>query len=203
MAEPKPEWDREVAAALPRRRWLRGMLAGAVAGVTLVGGGLGWLLGRPSVRSRAAGFATLTVAEQQLFSALLPALLPVAGTALPAPTQLPVLPAVDGLLAGLAPDVRQQAGLALQLLDLGAVPGYGGRLSQLPVADAQRYLDDCLRSATGMRRAMAMLAKKLVAVAYWQQPSTWAPLDYDGPVSRRLGIPALGNAPLPVDEGRS
>lgn len=202
MADSKPDWEREVAAALPRRRWLRGLLAGVGLGIGVVGGGLGWLLGRPSVRTRAAGFATLTVAERQLFSALLPVLLPVAGTPLPVPERLPLLPAVDGLLAGLVPDVRKQAVLALQLLDLGAWPGYGGRLSTLSTADVQAYLDECMRSDTGLRRAMAMLAKKLVAVAYWQQPSTWGPVDYDGPVSRRLGIPMLGNAPMPVDEGR-
>lgn len=202
MADSKPDWEREVAAALPRRRWLRGLLAGVGLGIGVVGGGLGWLLGRPSVRTRAAGFATLTVAERQLFSALLPVLLPVAGTPLPVPERLPLLPAVDGLLAGLVPDVRKQAVLAVQLLDLGAWPGYGGRLSTLSTADAQAYLDECMRSDTGLRRAMAMLAKKLVAVAYWQQPSTWGPVDYDGPVSRRLGIPMLGNAPMPVDEGR-
>ena len=42
--------------------------------------------------------------------------------------------------------------------------------------------------------------KTLLGVAYWRDPRTWQPLEYDGPVTAKWGIRRLGNMPVPRDQ---
>ncbi len=40
--------------------------------------------------------------------------------------------------------------------------------------------------------------KGRVQLSYWANPASWEPLGYDGPMTKRLGLKSLGNAPLPT-----
>ncbi len=90
-------------------------------------------------------------------------------------------------------------GTGLGLFDNAAVLSHGRRFVDLSDADARAYFDSWGRASV-IQRTLATVIKQLTYSAYWQEPATWAPTGFDGPVSDKWGLAYLGNAPLPADD---
>jgi hypothetical protein len=185
-------------APLSRRRFLKAALwatAGVAAGVA---GGFALLRRSPlDALPVPAGLLHLSPAHYRLFDHLAQVLLPTTG-ALPLAAAIPVARNVDAILGALEPDVRKQLGIGLSLLDNAAVFSHGKRLVDLEPAAAQQFLSDWVNSSTLPKRALGLVASKLTHTGYWIDARTWPALGFDGPVSKKWGIPARGNQPMPV-----
>lgn len=145
-----------------------------------------------------AGITVMNESEHAVFLRLLAVSLPTEGSMLLPPAQLPVMQTLDGaLLATMAPHILQGLKGGIKYFDEGPLARYGKRFTELSDADATRFCDDWADAAEAPHRALVMGLKKLVCLAYWANPPTWAPLGYDGPVSRKWGLKSLGNAPMP------
>jgi hypothetical protein len=137
--------------------------------------------------------------EYPVFFRLMQVTLPVAETPLAQLDQIPVMKTLDAaLLAGMAPHVLEGLKQGISLFEQGAVQPYSKPFSQLDDKDATAFCDAWGDSAEPVQRGLATGLKKLVELAYWANPPTWAALGYDGPVSKRWGLKPLGNAPMPV-----
>jgi hypothetical protein len=183
---------------LSRRGFLRTGLSLSAGVAAVAVGGVAWL--RRSPRDNLplpAGISWMSAAQYQVFSRLAPLLLPTAGTALRPFADVPMMAHVDALLGDVAEQARKDLCLGIDLFDNAAVAGHWSRFVDLPDDEALAYLHDWLSSSLMPKRAIAFALTKLTQVAYWMDEGTWAPVEYDGPVTRRLGIPALGNHPLP------
>jgi hypothetical protein len=124
-------------------------------------------------------------------------MLPQGGSLLPS-SKVPVLQTLDAaLLATMGPHVlaglRQASGTGTT----GSRPQYGRAFIDLPASDATRFCDAWADGPRVEQRALSMGLKKLVALAYFANPLTWAPLGYGGPTTQARGIPSLGNVPCP------
>jgi hypothetical protein len=86
----------------------------------------------------------------------------------------------------------------LQYFNEGPVVQHGKRFTALDDATATAFMDAWGDSKEVPHRALASGLKKLVQLSYWANPASWAPLEYDGPISQRNGLKSLGNAPLPT-----
>lgn len=189
-----------IESGLSRRSFLRTTLWFGVAATAAAAGGFAWLRRSPAdALPLPAGIRHLSATHYQLVDKLARVILPVAGTDLPALTQVPVAARVDRLLDGLRPDIRQQLFMGFTLFDNLSVlsGGHYGRYVDLPDDAAAAYLDRWMNSSLYPLRAIASAAARLVKTGYWTDTATWAALGYPGPVTRVRGIPALGNAPLP------
>lgn len=186
-------------APVSRRRFLKWGLWGTAGVLAVAGGAFSFL--RRSARDDLplpAGISSLSRQEYQLFLRLAQALLPVAGhTGFPAVEKLPTLQNIDRLLAGMTPSVRKDFGMGLSLLDNAAVLKHGKRLVDLDDEGVRSYMTSWISSGVFVQRALAYAASKIVYTGYFQDSASWAALEYDGPVSRRWGIPMQGNSPLP------
>jgi hypothetical protein len=184
-------------APLSRRRFLRWGLGVAAVAV----GGFALLRRSPLDKTPLpAGVTHASLPEYLLISRVASIMLPTAGTALVDPRQIPVVANIDHIFAELEPAVRKQLAAGLALFDNMAVlsGGHGGRFVDLPDAAAQRYLNDWISSPHMPQRAIAAALTRLANTGYWSDPNTWPPVAYEGPVSRKWGIPSQGNAPLPA-----
>lgn len=192
--------------AMTRRRFLRwtfySVAAASACGVAV----FAWMKRSPLDEvSVPTGLHSLSAAEYHLFRRATAALLPTDGRRLAPVAKIPVLENIDSMLALLAPAVRDELSIGLALFDHGALVSgwHGKRFVDLDDAQALDYFD---RWAIGntIQRTLATVIKKIVYVAYWRDPNTWPPIEFDGPVSDRWGLTSLGNAPLPIEqEGRS
>jgi hypothetical protein len=141
---------------------------------------------------------TLTRGEARLFMRVIPVFLPVAGTALVPLDRIDVLHNIDRQAARLPREARALLRQALFALDHGAVV-LGGRLTRaanLDDADLHAWLV-AWSEGGALQRAAFGAVKQLVALGYFGDPGTWAPLQYDGPITGPRAIPRLGNQPLP------
>lgn len=192
-------------AALSRRRFLKGALWGAGGVALVLGGGFAWLRRSP-VDSLPVPehLKHLSASEYHLFRRAIDVLLPVEGTGLTAVEQVPVLDNIDALMGLLEPSIRQELGMGLTLFDHAAVVVglHGRRFVDLDTAAALRYFDDWSVGNT-VQRTLSSVVKKFVYVSYWRDPQTWPPIQFDGPVSDRWGLPSLGNTPLPNESQES
>jgi len=176
--------------ALPRRRFLQAAAA-AVASLSV---GL-----NPLHAATPPTLRYLSADEARVFQRLLDVMLPTEGSALLPTTRVPVLATLDAaLLATMAPHIL--AGLKQGVAYFNEAPRatYGKPFTALNDADAARFCDQWADGTEVPQRALAMGLKKLVALSYFANPPTWAPLGYPGPMTRRRGLPSLGNAPLPT-----
>ena len=145
------------------------------------------------------GISFMGEAEYKVFHRLMRVTLPVDGTPLASLEQIPVMKTLDAaLLAGMAPHVLNGLKQGINLFEQGAIQPSGKVFSQLDDKDATAFCDAWGNSADPMQRGLVTGLKKLVELAYWANPPTWAALGYDGPVSKRWGLKPLGNAPMPV-----
>lgn len=186
-------------AGLSRRKFLRATLWGAAGAAAVLGGGFAWLRRSPLDKVPAPEhLKNLTASEYHLFQRAIVVLLPTEGTKLTPADQVPVIDNIDHLLGLLSPAIRKDISAGLGLLDNAAVLSYGQRFVDLELADAIRFCDDWSVGNT-IQRTLSSVLKKFVYMSYWSEPVTWAPLQFDGPVSDRWGIPSLGNTALPVE----
>ncbi|KGD65675.1 hypothetical protein Y5S_00899 [Alcanivorax nanhaiticus] len=182
---------------LARRQFLKWGL-GSVATVAAVAAG-GFALLRRSPRdavSRPGWAADLSDDEFHLFDRAREVLLPVAGTALVDSAAIPVVQNIQRTLNYLDPVTRKELGAGLGLLDNIAVFTHGCRFVDLELPEARQMLDRWGEGGV-LQRTLATVLKQLVYSAYWQDPQTWQPVEFDGPVSDKWGLSYLGNAPLP------
>jgi hypothetical protein len=184
-------------APLSRRRFLRwglGLTALAVGGFAV--------LRRSPLDSTPlpATVRHMSLPEYLLISRVASVMLPTAGTAMLDPQQVPVAANIDHVFKNLEPDVRKQLGVGLALFDNMAVltGGHRSRFVDLPDASARVYLQEWISSDRLPQRAIALALTRLASTGYWSDPQTWPAVGYDGPVSRKWGIPSQGNAPLPA-----
>lgn len=181
-------------APYSRRTFLKGGMAVAMAtSVSLT-------LGCSSETALHPELTALSASQQSLFQRLIQILLPTAGTPFASAEKVPVLANINHLFDGLDPKVREDLGGALGLFEYGSLVlgGHFTRFTRLNDADAVAYIESW-QSGNDIQRGIVTTLKKLVYASYWRDESTWAAVDYDGPVSVRWGIPSLGNAPLPAE----
>lgn len=137
--------------------------------------------------------------EYRVFHRLMLAMFPVEGTKLAQLDQIPVMQTLDAaLLAGMAPGVLDGLKQGVHFFEQGPLELYGKPFSELDIHQAAAFCDAWEASSDAMQRGLTTGLKKLVALSYWANPPTWAALGYDGPISRRMGIKPLGNAPMPT-----
>lgn len=176
---------------LDRRDFLRAALAVGAAGAT----------GLSTVAAKAAPVAGLkfqSEAEAAVFLRLAEVVLPVAGTSLAAWSPEGLLQTLDAaLLAGMEPHILAGLKGGVGYFNEGPVARFGKRFTALSDAEATQFVDAWGDSKEPPQRGLTMGLKKLVQLSYWANPASWAPLGYDGPVSQRMGLERLGNAPLP------
>jgi len=101
------------------------------------------------------------------------------------------------LLATMEPHVLQDLRGGIGYWNDGPKTEYGLSFVELSPADATRFCDQWANGTEVPQRALSMGLKKLVSLAYFANPPTWAPLGYGGPTTKARKIPSLGNAPLP------
>jgi len=174
---------------LQRRDFLRFAGAAAVTAVT-------------SGASRAAlppGVKFMNESEAAIFTRLAQVVLPVAGSPLIPWTPEGLLPTLDGaLLATMEPHILTGLKGGMQYFNDGPMDLYKKRFTELDDAEATQFCDAWSNSELPPQRGLTMGLKKLVQLSYWANPASWAPLGYDGPMTKRLGLKSLGNAPLPT-----
>ncbi|RMF15948.1 MAG: hypothetical protein D6761_07005 [Candidatus Dadabacteria bacterium] len=105
---------------------------------------------------------------------------------------------IDRLFATLPDHVRSDLSKGLTLFNLAAIVlgWYFRPFTALDRADRIAY---ARRWETGNKTQQGLLfaLKQIVYVSYWREEITWGPIQYDGPVTRRLGIARQGLTPLP------
>jgi len=145
-----------------------------------------------------SGINHMTESEYAVFRRLMEVMLPTEGTALLPTDKVPVLQTLDGaLLATMEPHILKGLKGGVAYFNDGPMAAFGKRFVDLRDSDAIRFCDTWANSSEVPQRALATGLKKLVGLAYWAIPPTWAPLGYDGPVSKRWGLKSYGNAPIP------
>jgi hypothetical protein len=174
---------------LQRRDFLR--FAGAAGVACSLAGAAG--AGLPS------GVKFMSESEAAVFTRLAQVVLPVGGSPLVPWTSDGLLQTLDGaLLAGMEPHILAGLKGGVKYFDDGPMATYKKRFTELSDAEATQFCDAWGASTEPPQRGLAMGLKKLVQLSYWANPATWAPLGYDGPMTQRLGIKRIGNAPLPT-----
>lgn len=192
----------EPIARLGRRPFLKTLLWGGAAVAAVGAGAFAWLRRSPVDDQPVPDWVVhLRPNEYHLFRKMVPVLLPVAGTDLTPPEEVPVLRNVDHLLGTVASHLREDIGKALVLFDNAAVVSgwHGKRLVDLEPEAARAYFDAWSRG-NSIQKAVQGLVKQFVYTSYWREPATWPPVDYTGPVSEEWGLAYLGNAPLPAED---
>ncbi|MFM2347186.1 MAG: hypothetical protein RL654_1939 [Pseudomonadota bacterium] len=145
-----------------------------------------------------AGLVHLDAAQAAVMLRLAQVTLPVEGSRL-APWQPEVLlQTLDAALLG-PMDARVRAGLRGGIEAFEAAPRatLGRPFTALDDAQACAFCDAWGASTEPMQRGLVTGLKKLVQLSYWAHPSSWPAVGYDGPISERLGLKSLGNAPMP------
>jgi hypothetical protein len=180
---------------MSRRDFLK--FSGVAAGFAAVAG-MGLLGSTSAFAAVPSGIKCMGESEYGVFQRLLEVMLPVQGSALLPLDKVPVLQTLDtALLATMEPHVLQGLKGGIAYFEQGPVAAYGKPFTQLSDTDAASFLDAWADSRETPQRMLAVGLKKLVGLAYFANPPTWAALGYDGPVSDKWGLKPLGNAPMP------
>ncbi|WP_232802463.1 hypothetical protein [Alloalcanivorax mobilis] len=194
---------RQAAATLQRgvtrRRFLKWTLIGAAGAAAVAAGGFALLRRSPLDRRPPPAWADgLSRQEFHLFDRARVALLPTAGSVLTPADRVPVVANVQRTLGFVDAATRKDLAMAFTLFDNAAVFSHGKRFVDLDEQQARLWFDQWGAGNT-LQRTLATVIKQLTYSAYWRHPSTWAAVEFDGPVSERWGLAYLGNAPLPVE----
>lgn len=178
---------------LSRRSFLK--TAGAVTGAAI---GMMVIPSAFAIAVAPDGIKVMSASEYAVFHRLMEVMLPVQGSTLVPLEQIPVMQTLDAALLGPMPP-HILAGLkgGVEYFNNGPVAMFGKKFSELTSEEAEKFCDSWANSNEVPQRALAMGLKKLVGLAYWANPPTWAPLGYDGPVSKRWGLKSYGNASMP------
>lgn len=182
-------------APLNRRAFLKAGLGMALSTSTVL------TLGCSSEAPVDPKLKSLSAGQQALFQRLIEILLPTSGTSLAPAESVPVLANIDQLFAGLDEKVRGDLAGATTLFEYGSLllGGHFSRFTRLNDADAVAYID-AWQNGNSIQRGVVSTLKKLVYASYWRDEKTWAPVQFDGPVTERWGISSLGNTPLPAEQ---
>jgi len=183
LPEPDPAWrerlppalrrrlDDPASARVTRRRVLVGLAAAAAVGVAIRTTGYADLPGFPG--------EVLSTWHAHVIMAAAEALLPPDTD----PAQIAAIPArLDRYLVGMPPKVKREAKAMLALIEHGTTP-LGGeihRLTRIAPAERERYLAG-LEAKGGVRSQAYRALRDLVMLGYYQQPSTWRRIHYEGP----------------------
>lgn len=144
------------------------------------------------------GIRFMSESEYAVFRRVMEVMLPVDGSRLLPLKDVPVLQTLDAaLLATMEPHVLDGLKGGIAYFNDGPLASLGKRFVELSDAEAGRFMDAWADSKELPQRALAVGLKKLVGLAYFANPPTWAALGYDGPVSERWGLKPQGNAPMP------
>lgn len=174
---------------LSRRNFLR---ISGVGAVTALAGGA-------SLAALPAGVKFMNDAEAAIFTRLAQVVLPVADSPLLPWTPDALLQTLDGaLLATMEPHILTGLKGGMQYFNDGPMTLYKKRFTELSDTEATAFCDAWSDSNLPPQRGLTMGLKKLVQLSYWANPATWEPIGYDGPMTKRLGLKSLGNAPLPT-----
>lgn len=137
----------------------------------------------------------LSEVEYRVLDKLRIVMLPTQKFSLPSSTQIPTMENVDAWTSKLNERTRLLLTVGAQTLEYGSLYRFS-RFSQMSDEKATRHVHNWQTGNVVQRGVMTSL-KMLLTLGYWQDLRTWPALQYDGPVSDRWGIRALGNAPLP------
>lgn len=174
---------------LSRRNFLRFSGAGAVTA----------LAGGASLAALPSGVKFMNEAEAAIFTRLAQVVLPVADSPLLPWTPDALLQTLDGaLLATMEPHILMGLKGGMQYFNDGSMALYKKRFTELNDTEATQFCDAWSNSDLPPQRGLTMGLKKLVQLSYWANPATWEPIGYDGPMTKRLGLKSLGNAPMPT-----
>ena len=144
------------------------------------------------------GVVHLSVSEVAFFEHLVRVALPTEGSNLVPTEKIPVLQTLDAALLGtMAPHILEGLKGGIAYFNDGPLERFGKRFVELSLHDARAFCDEWADSAQVPHRALSVGLKKLIGLAYWANPPTWAPLGYDGPVTDKWNLKSLGNSPLP------
>ncbi len=169
-------------AALSRRRLLR--LALGAGGV--IASGVGGVLALRGTAQSVEGLRCLSNHEYRTFSALAVAAFPEGEVFPKGAGTLDLARAFDAYLADEPEWAQSEAKAALALLELGCLAG-GPRFatfSHLTPGERLAVLDAWSASSSEVRRQVALGFKKFLALVYYDQPSVWPELAYEGPLIR-------------------
>lgn len=186
---------RPALEGLDRRSFLKGglYLGAGIASTLTLGGCSGSLPPVPKDIQHLSASQVATVER------LIEILLPVEGTQLTAITQVPILKNVDAMLGSMDESVRPDILMLFDLFEYGPLISSNlSRFTTLSTEDAVAYIENWQSSGLFIQRAIMAAMKKFIYVSYWRDEATWTPVEFDGAVSNKWGIPRLGNAPLPT-----
>ncbi|MBW1878402.1 MAG: gluconate 2-dehydrogenase subunit 3 family protein [Deltaproteobacteria bacterium] len=119
--------------------------------------------------------------EDRFLLAAMDALFPHGGD-LPDPAEIGAPAAVRAYLDRLPPSIALQARGLFFAIETGTVASHGRSFSRLSREERTGILADWAGSNLTFRRLMVHALKQTCAMGYWQHPSTWAHLGYDGPL---------------------
>lgn len=144
----------------------------------------------------------LTADERALIERFAEALIPTGGTSLKPLADVRVSDNVAHALSLLDPSVLEQVRVGFKLFDYGAVliGFHFKRFSRLSVENRLDYIRRWEDGVT-VQRGIVDLLKKLTYLGYWQDLEAGRAIEYLGPVSVAGGVPSLGNAPMPSEDG--
>ncbi|MBL8923251.1 MAG: hypothetical protein JNJ54_30650 [Myxococcaceae bacterium] len=164
---------------LSRRRLLRVALGAG----GLVAGGVGSVFALRGSAPRVEGLRALSPHEYRTMASLAEAMFP--RETLPAgDPAVDLARAFDGYLADEPTWARDEAKQALTLLELGPVL-FDRRLatfSNLALSERVAHFERWGRSDSGLRRQVATGFRKFLCLVFYDQPSAWPGLGYEGPM---------------------
>jgi hypothetical protein len=188
--------DPRIAACMPALQAIRGLNRRHFLQAAAALGATAGAIGTASATPPPMKFVGET--EARVFQKLLDVMLPVEGSPLVPPAQIPVLQTLDAALLGtMEPHILQGLKGGIGYWNDGPKAQFGRTFVDLGNADATRFCDLWANGTEVPQRALSMGLKKLVSLAYFANPPTWGPLGYGGPTTRARKIPSLGNAPMP------
>lgn len=184
---------RQLSPLSRRDLFSRAFLFGATAAV-----GAGVAACSPKV-VRPEGTEHMSDGEIALFQKLIVVFLPLQGTKYTPVEKVPMMRNIDKIFKTLHPNVRKDLGMGLKLFQYGSI--FIGMnftaFHNLSDQAATEYCEKWLRGGN-VQRAIFGALKQFTLNSYWSDSVTWGPIDYDGPLTKKNGIPSLGNAPLPT-----
>jgi hypothetical protein len=167
--------------AISRRRWLKWSLGATGA---LLGGGVGGLFVLRGSAPTVTGLKVLSAHEYRTMASLALALFPRGGTIAPGAEDFDLARDFDGYLADQPEWDQKDAKGALLLLELGPLL-YSRRLatfSNLSVDDRLTHFQSWAASESELRRQVAVGFRQFLSVLFYDQPSVWPGLGYEGPL---------------------
>lgn len=195
MSSPSVSEQIELAVVAAQRLGRRDFLKLAAVGAGLAASGFFPALAQAALPK---GIRFMGDAEYRVFQRLMQVTLPVKGTKFASLDAIPVMQTLDAaLLGGMAPHELEGLKAGVKAFEEAPRKTYGKPFSKLSDRQAAAICDAWGNSAVAMERGLVTALKKLITLAYWANPPTWAALGYDGPVSQRWGLQSIGNAPLP------